>query len=51
LIAAYPDDYVYPYRYGRSLFERGNATAALPFLEQAADKAYGRIASRLRRFA
>ncbi len=41
LIAAYPDDYVYPYRYGRSLFERGNATAALPFLEQAADKAYG----------
>ena len=41
LIAAYPDDYVYPYRYGRSLFERGNATAALPLLEQAADKAYG----------
>ncbi|WP_165371430.1 thioredoxin family protein [Pseudolysobacter antarcticus] len=41
LIAAYPDDYVYPYRYGRSLFERGNAAAALPLLEQAADKAYG----------
>lgn len=41
LIAAYPDDYVYPYRWGKSLLERGNATAALPLLEQAAEKAYG----------
>ncbi|MGH8172853.1 MAG: thioredoxin family protein [Rhodanobacteraceae bacterium] len=41
LIAAYPDDYVYPYRWGKSLLERGNAKAALPLLEQAAEKAYG----------
>jgi len=41
LIAAYPDDYVYPYRYGRSLLERDRAADALPLLEKAADKAYG----------
>lgn len=41
LIAAYPDDYVYPYRWGRSLLERGDPARALPLLEQAADKAYG----------
>lgn len=41
LIAAYPDDYVYAYRYGRSLLERKQPAAALPLLEQAADKAYG----------
>jgi hypothetical protein len=41
LIAAYPDDYVYPYRYGRSLLERGKAAEALPYLEQAADKTFG----------
>jgi thioredoxin-like negative regulator of GroEL len=41
LIAAYPDDYVYPYRYGRSLLHRGQAEKALPLLAQAADKAYG----------
>ena len=41
LIAAYPDDYVYPYRYGKSLLERDQAAAALPLLEQAAEKAYG----------
>jgi thiol-disulfide isomerase/thioredoxin len=41
LIAAYPDDYVYPYRYGRSLLDRGKPAAALPYLAQAADKAYG----------
>jgi thiol-disulfide isomerase/thioredoxin len=41
LIAAYPDDYVYPYRYGKSLLERGNAAQALPLLEQAAGTAYG----------
>jgi hypothetical protein len=41
LMAAYPDDYVYAFRYGRSLLERGNAAQALPYLEQAADKASG----------
>jgi hypothetical protein len=41
LIAAYPDDYVYPYRYGRSLLERERPADALPYLEQAADKAFG----------
>lgn len=41
LIAAYPDDYVYPYRYGRELLDRGEAAKALPLLEQAADKSYG----------
>jgi thiol-disulfide isomerase/thioredoxin len=41
LIAAYPDDYVYPYRWGRSLVERGKPAEALPLLEKAADKAYG----------
>jgi len=41
LVAAWPDDYVYPYRYGRSLLERGQAAAALPWLEKAADQAYG----------
>ncbi len=41
LIAAYPDDYVYAFRHGKRLLERGDAAAALPFLEQAADKAFG----------
>ena len=41
LIAAWPDDYVYAFRHGRSLLARGQAAAALPFLEQAAPKAYG----------
>ena len=41
LIAAYPDDYVYAYRYGRNLIERGEPAKALPYLEQAAAKAYG----------
>lgn len=41
LIAAYPDDYVYPYRHGRSLLARGEAARALPYLEQAAALAYG----------
>jgi thioredoxin-like negative regulator of GroEL len=51
LMAAWPDDYVYPYRYGRSLLERGNAADALPLLEKAADKAYGenRIAVAMQR--
>ena len=41
LIAAYPDDYVYAYRYGRSLIDAGKPADALPYLSQAADKAYG----------
>jgi hypothetical protein len=41
LIAAYPDDYVYNYRYGRSLLDAGNAEAALPYLSRAATQAYG----------
>ena len=41
LIAAYPDDYVYTYRYGRNLLEAGKPEAALPYLSQAATKAYG----------
>lgn len=41
LIAAYPDDYVYPFRHGRSLLARGRAAEALPYLEQAAPLAYG----------
>jgi hypothetical protein len=41
LIAAYPDDYVYPYRYGRSLLDRDRPADALPYLEQAAAKAFG----------
>ena len=41
LIAAYPEDYVYAYRYGRSLIDAGKPADALPYLSQAADKAYG----------
>lgn len=41
LIAAYPDDYVYAFRYGRGLHERGRDAQALPWLERAAGKAYG----------
>jgi hypothetical protein len=41
LIAAYPQDYVYPYRYGRSLLENGKPADALPYLAQAYDKSYG----------
>lgn len=41
LIAAYPDDYVYAFRHGKSLAARGQHDAALPFFEQAAGKAYG----------
>lgn len=41
LIAAYPDDYVYAFRYGRNLLARGKAAEALPYLEQAAGRAYG----------
>lgn len=41
LIAAYPEDYVYNYRYGRRLVESGKAAEGLPYLETAAKKAYG----------
>ncbi|NKF23848.1 thioredoxin family protein [Solimonas marina] len=41
LVAAWPDDYVYPERWGKSLLERGKADEALPHLEQAAQLAYG----------
>lgn len=51
LIAAYPDDYVYAYRYGRSLVDTGKPADALPYLAQAANKAYGanRLAVALQR--
>lgn len=41
LIDLYPDDYVYSFRHGRSLLARGQAATALPFLERAAQRAYG----------
>jgi hypothetical protein len=41
LMAAYPDDYVYAYRYGRSLLDRKKPAEALPYLEQAAEKTFG----------
>lgn len=41
LIAAWPDEYVYAFRFGRSLLERDRAREALPFLERAAAQAYG----------
>jgi thioredoxin-like negative regulator of GroEL len=41
LIEAWPEDYVYAFRHGRSLLARGDAAAALPHLEQAARHAYG----------
>lgn len=41
LIAQWPDDYVYPYRYGRYRLEHGEPLAALPLLERAAGLAYG----------
>jgi tetratricopeptide (TPR) repeat protein len=41
LIAAYPDDYVYAFRFGRSLAARGQYDKALVYLEQSAPKAYG----------
>lgn len=42
LIPAYPDDYVYAFRYGRTLVQRGEAARALPYLEQSFPKSYGR---------
>jgi thiol-disulfide isomerase/thioredoxin len=42
LIAAYPDTYDYYFRYGRGLAKRGEYAKALPYLDQAAERAYGR---------
>lgn len=42
LIAAYPQDYVYAFRYGRSLARRGDYAKALPLLESSLPKSYGR---------
>jgi len=41
LMAAYPDDYVYAYRYGRSLLDRNRPEEALKYLDQAAEKTFG----------
>lgn len=41
LIEAYPDDYVYAYRFGKSLAARGKHAEALKYFELAAAKAYG----------
>jgi thiol-disulfide isomerase/thioredoxin len=41
LMAAYPDDYVYAYRYGRSLLDRNQPAEALKYLDQAAEKTFG----------
>ena len=41
LIAAYPDDYVYAYRFAKSLAARGQNKQALLYLQEAAPKAYG----------
>jgi thiol-disulfide isomerase/thioredoxin/uncharacterized protein HemY len=42
LIAAYPDTYDYYFRYGKNLAKRGEFAKALPYLEKAANLAYGR---------
>jgi tetratricopeptide (TPR) repeat protein len=41
LIAAYPDDYVYPYRYAKMLAGAGHYAEALHYYERAAPAAYG----------
>lgn len=41
LIAAFPDDFVYPYRYARKLLDRHQPAQALPYFEDAARKSYG----------
>ncbi|HUS23425.1 MAG TPA: thioredoxin family protein [Candidatus Binatia bacterium] len=46
MIQAWPDDYVYAYREGKTLAARGRHAEALPYFEKAAAKAYG--ANRLR---
>ena len=41
LITAYPDDYVYTYRFGSILLKRNKPAEALPYLERAAEKSFG----------
>jgi len=41
LVAAYPADYVYAYRYSRYLLQKGDAAAALHWAESADKLAYG----------
>jgi len=41
LIRAYPNDYVYAYRWARHLVERGRAGEALPWIDKADRRAYG----------
>ena len=41
LVAAYPADYVYAYRYSRYLLQKGDAAAALRWAESADKLAYG----------
>ena len=41
LIATWPEDYVYAFRFGRSLVDRDRASEALPYLSRAAARAYG----------
>lgn len=42
LVSAYPKDYNYAFRYGRSLARRGKYAEALPYLQKAAPMSYGR---------
>lgn len=41
LVAIWPDDHVYAFRYGRSLLERDRPSEAVAYLERAARRAYG----------
>lgn len=41
LIAAYPSDYVYPYRYAKNLLERKEYSRALPYAEKGLQLSYG----------
>lgn len=41
LIATWPSDYVYAFRFGRSLVDRDRPSEALPYLTRAAQHAYG----------
>jgi len=41
MMTAYPDEMIYPYRYGRSLVARGKFEEALPILQKAAKNSYG----------
>jgi hypothetical protein len=40
-VAAFPETYIYAFRLGRALLARGEAEAALPYLAQASERAYG----------